>query len=187
MASTDKGWIKLHRSIMDNDLYMQKPFSRGQAWVDLLLLAEHKTQKKFWRGNLTEFRRGDVCLSILKLSERWGWSRNKVRHFLGQLEELEMVHLNGHQNRTVITIVKYDDFQNQGTPKRTPERTPKGTVDRAVDGTVDEAHLKNNIKNDKESKEYIAPLPDIEDDDFDDDDDGEWIDAKDWLERNGKA
>ena len=37
-----EGWIKLHRSISDNDLWTSEPFSRGQAFVDLILLASHK-------------------------------------------------------------------------------------------------------------------------------------------------
>ena len=36
------GYIKLHRSLMDNPLWTEKPFSRGQAWVDLLMLANRK-------------------------------------------------------------------------------------------------------------------------------------------------
>ena len=34
------GWIKLHRSITDNQLYFKEPFNKTLAWIDLLLLAK---------------------------------------------------------------------------------------------------------------------------------------------------
>ena len=40
-------------------------------------------------------------------------------------------------------------------------------------------------KNDKNEKEEVAPLPSPEIDD-EEEDDGEWVDAGEWLERNGK-
>lgn len=155
----DKGWILLHRSILDHWIYKTKRFSEFQAWIDLLLLAEHTTHKQMWRGKLTEFKRGDVCLSITRLAERWGWSRNKTRRFLNQLEEDEMIHLIGHQNRTVLTIVNYDNFQNARTPKRTPKRTSDETPDRTSDETSDETYLKNKEIIIKEKKEKPSADP----------------------------
>lgn len=152
----DKGWIKLQRSIADNWIYNAKPFDKCHAWIDLLLLAEHKTHKKMWRGNITEFRRGDVCLSIEKLGIRWGWSRKKVRHFLEQLEGDGMVHLKAHRNRTVITLVNYSVYQDKGTSKGTSEGTSKDTSDGTSEVTSEGTYLKN-VKNDKEEKNIKAP------------------------------
>lgn len=152
----DKGWIKLYRSITDNGIYSVKPFDKCHAWIDLLLLAEHKTHKKIWRGKMTEFKRGDVCLSIERLAERWGWSRGKVERFLSNLNDEEMVSLNVHRNRTVITIVKYDDFQNQQTSERTSKRTSNKQSERTSNEQSNDEYLKN-VKNDKEEKNIEAP------------------------------
>ena len=146
----DKGWIKLNRQITENWIWQNHEYA--YAWIDMLLIAEHKTHKSIWRGNITEFKRGDVCLSIKKLAERWGWSRKKVRHFLEQLEGDGMVHLNAHQMRTTITIVNYGFFQDKGTSDGTPKRTPKGTSDGTPKGTSEGTYLKND-KNDKEVQE----------------------------------
>lgn len=153
----DKGWIKLNRQITDH--WIWKNHEYAFAWIDLLLLAEHKTHKSIWRGNITDFKRGDVCLSIAKLGERWGWSRKKVKHFLEQLEDDQMVHLNTHRNRTTITIVNYGLFQDKGTSDGTSKGTSKGTTERTSKGTSEGTYLKNN-KNDKEEKNMPAVLPD---------------------------
>ena len=178
-------WIKLYRSLLTNDLYLIKPFDRVHAWIDLLLLAENKTHKKLWRGKLTEFKRGDVNLSIERLAERWGWSRGKVERFLSNLNDMEMISLNVHRNRTVITIEKWEFFQGQQTSKRTSECASNKQSERAKNEQSNDEYLKNNNKNNKESKKEVAPLPSPEIDD-EEEDDGEWVDAGEWLERNGK-
>ena len=173
MGSTVKGWILLHKQIQSHWLWEDKPFSRGQAWIDLLLLAEHETHKSMWRSQLTEFKRGDVNLSITELAKRWGWSRDKARRFISQLESDNMVIANCTTNRTTLTIVNYDDFQNQRTTNKATNKATDNTTDKATD----KAHLKNNKRIIKEDKEIVAPLPD---DEIDPDwDDSEWVDAKD--------
>lgn len=184
----DKGWIKLHRSIMDNELYMIKPFDKCRAWIDLLLLAEHKTHKGMWRGNMVEFRRGDVCISIQALSVRWGWSRKKTAHFLEQLEGMGMVHLNAHRKRTTITIIKWASYQDRGTSDGTSKRTSKDTTEGTSKDTSEGTYLKNG-KNDKENKEEPAALP-SEDDlagEVDEDDDGPWYTGEELLEMSRKG
>ena len=74
-----QGWIKIHRDLLDNELWSDKPFTKGQAWVDLLLLANHR-DKNVLLGNCTELvERGSFITSELKLMERWGWGRKKVK------------------------------------------------------------------------------------------------------------
>ena len=143
----DKGWIKLNRQIMDHWVYQDKPFNRSMAWIDLLLLADHKTHKSLWRGRLTEFKRGDVNLSMTELGRRWGWSRKKVKNFINDIESDRMVALKGTVYRTVITIVKYDDFQVQGTVEGTVEEQQKNNR-RTSEGT----YLKNNKELNKNNK-----------------------------------
>lgn len=166
MGSTDKGWILLHKQIQNHWLWEDKPFSRGQAWIDLLLLADHTTHKSMWRGQMTEFKRGDVNLSITELAHRWGWTRDKARRFISQLESDNMVRAKCTTNRTTITLVKYDDFQNLRTTNKATNRATERTTDNATDRT----HLKNNKRIIKEIKEEVAPLPDTLDDDDDEND-----------------
>ena len=143
----DKGWIKLNRQIMDHWVYQDKPFNRSMAWIDLLLLADHKTHKSLWRGRLTEFKRGDVNLSMTELGRRWGWSRKKVKGFMDDLERDNMVTVKGTTHRTTVTLIKYDDFQIQGTTEGTTEEQQKNNR-----GTAEGTYLKNNKELNKNNK-----------------------------------
>ena len=109
----EKNFLPLNRSLLNHWLWKDKPFSKGQAWVDLLLLANYEDKKMPYKGKVVTCKRGDVNLSITELAKRWGWSRNSARRFLMLLESDGMVTVNATTHRTTITLEKYGFFNNQ--------------------------------------------------------------------------
>ena len=89
------GWIKVDRKIQDHWLWDDKPFSRGQAWIDLILLANHKDADFVSGLQTVHGKRGTVYKSHLFLAKRWGWDRKKVARFLNALENAQMISQNG--------------------------------------------------------------------------------------------
>ena len=105
-----QGWIAVHRQLQQHWLWEDKPFSKGQAWIDLLLLANH-CDNKFLLGNeLMQVNAGDVVTSIAKLCVRWGWSNTKVVSFLNLLESDGMISKKSDTKKTVITIENYSKY-----------------------------------------------------------------------------
>ena len=66
------GWIKIFREIQNNWVWDDKPFSKGQAWIDLIILAKRTEEKFMSGGRMINGKRGCVYKSILYLSDRWG-------------------------------------------------------------------------------------------------------------------
>lgn len=71
-----KGWVKIWRRLRDSKVWKIKPYSPGQAWVDLILRATLIYNEK---GEVVS---GEVKTSYLKLSRDWGWSVSRVKTFL---------------------------------------------------------------------------------------------------------
>lgn len=142
---SDIGWIKLHRKIQECWIWEDKPYDKARAWIDLLLLAMHRDKKLLIQSDIELVPRGSFMTSILKLSERWGWSRNKTLRFLNVLESEQMLNTKRTQNGTLITIENYGVYQGGDTTYDTANETTDGTTD----GTTDEPQKKNvkNIKN----------------------------------------
>ena len=107
-----KGYVSIHREIMDHWLWQDKPFSKGQAWIDLILLAKYKQEKFPYKDGITEGQRGTVYRSISWLAERWGWGRDRTRRFLDLLQEDGMITIVATTHQTTITLVNYGKFQN---------------------------------------------------------------------------
>lgn len=106
---SNTGWIKLHRKITDHWLWEDKPFARGQAMIDLLILARYNDQSKYIDGNLETVERGSVVTSIRRLCDRWGWSNSKVVKFLKTLENDSIIHVKSDTKKTVKNNNKYNN------------------------------------------------------------------------------
>lgn len=111
MSDVGKGYVSIHREIMDHWIWQDKPVSKGQAWVDLILLANYKNEKFSYKDKVVEGKRGSVYRSITYLAERWGWGRDKATRFLHQLEADGMIVLDATTHQTTISIVNYGDYQ----------------------------------------------------------------------------
>lgn len=126
-----RGYVSLYRSIWNHWLWEEKPFSKGQAWIDLLLLANYKDEKFGYKDQVIEGKRGTVYRSITFLADRWGWGRDKVSRFLRQLESDGMVEVQTSTHRTTIFISNYQQFQDFGLPASVTE----GDTNRQVVGS----------------------------------------------------
>lgn len=121
------GWILLHKKICDNPLWQEKPFARGQAWVDLLLMTNYSEGDLLTRGHIVHIERGQCFRTLGYLANRWGWSKKKVRCFLKLLENQKMGHAEGHADGILITIENYEFYQTLGHESGTAEGTSQGT------------------------------------------------------------
>lgn len=129
----ENSWIRLHRKIMDDPLYFAEPFTKMQAWIDLLLLANFADRVTFIRGNRVTIKRGQLAYSREWFSGRWRWSRGKIDRFFDMLERENMI---GRQKSAVITcisILNYDTYQDNGSTDRSVNRS----ADRSANGSAD--------------------------------------------------
>jgi len=143
----DTGWIKIHRKIWDSPVWQTKPFSQGQAWIDMLLMANHKENDLFVGNRIIKIVRGSFITSQRQLARRWGWERSKVRRFLKVLSKATQVTTHQATHKTThVSIINYDSYQNMRPtlrPTLRPTKRPK-----------DDPHLptNKNVKNEKKKK-----------------------------------
>lgn len=149
---SDAGWIAIHRKIQECDLWNDKPFARGQAWLDLLLLANHDDKKIFFNGRSITVERGQRITSIKSLGERWAWSRHKVSDFLNYLESEQMITQERDNRKTLITIVNYSIYQDIKSEKGHHEDTTRTSQGHHKDTNNNDNNYnnENNINSDSE-------------------------------------
>ena len=112
------GWFSIHRKLLQSPYWLADEFTRGQAWVDLIGLANHKDAKFFVRGIPVHVKRGQVGWSKKRLAERWKWSRPKVDRFLNRLESEQQIVQHDNGPSWLITLTKYDSYQANRAPER---------------------------------------------------------------------
>jgi len=145
-------WVKINRSLLNSDLWKQESFTRGQAWVDLILLANYAEGFIRARGIKIIILRGQVGVSQVELSKRWKWSRGKVNRFLNELETEEQIEQQKNNVNSVITIVNYERYQGVGTADDTAN-------DQQSDSKQDTNKKNKKNEKNKEEKEKRVILP----------------------------
>lgn len=165
----DKGWIKLHRKILDCWIWQDKPYDKARAWIDLLLLAMHHDKKLFVDNEILVVERGSFMTSTVKLADRWGWSRSKVLRYLELLESERMLNTKRTPKGTLVTIVNYGDYQLSDATRDTAHDTTVNTSDDTTHATAGETPgetsvdtQNKNIKNVKNIKnKYMCAFENV--------------------------
>ena len=157
-----KGWISIHRKLQECWIWNGEPFTRGQAWVDILLSATHDGYKKRIGNSLVTIHSGQLHTSIIKLSQRWQWSEKKVRRYLELLEGDGMITYEGNAHGTTLTIVNYGFYQGEGRTVDAPNdptedgQTTQQRTDRRPtynnDNNNNNDHNGNNIPRSRKHK-----------------------------------
>lgn len=130
---SSKGWIKIHRQIINWEWYDEPNTFR--LFFHLLLKANHKPIK--YRGKLIKV--GQVMTGFDVLSKETGLSVQKIRTSLKRLELTNEITIKSSNQGTIIQVVKYNDYQIV-----TGETTNKQQTDNKRITT------NNNVKNEKE-------------------------------------
>lgn len=121
-------FFTIDRRLLEEELWTSEPFTKGQAWVDLIGRASYKD------GELT--KRGELIITERGLADRWKWPKSKVRRFLEWLEKEGMITRtkmrtkNRSGYRTKTNVEKYSFYQDVRTENRTKNRTENRTTNR---------------------------------------------------------
>jgi len=145
IAMNFEGWITLQRKLVSSNLWLSEPFTRGQAWVDMLALANHKDGFILVRGINVTIKRGQIGWSEVRLAERWKWSRSKIRRFLNTLEKEQQIEQQKNNVSLILSIVNYDLYQKKDSKtdiKKTAERQQKDTNNECI---INEDNENNKI------------------------------------------
>ena len=135
-------------------MYFSEPFTRMQAWIDLLLVANYRDSVIYVRGNKVDVKRGQIAKSQDFFATRWKWSRGKVIRFLDELQKCGQIVQQKSNVITLISVVNYEYYQQDGTTDE-PQTVQQTNRRRTTDGTTDEPQIvqpnERRIKKNKET------------------------------------
>ena len=125
-----QGWVSIWRKLMDDPLWLSEIFTKAQAWVDLILLANHKESGFQVRGNWVYVKRGEFSRCERELAKRWKWSRDKVKGFLKYLEKEGKIIPQKKFPISIYAIVNYNTYQSNHTTDQSTDQSidPTNTI-----------------------------------------------------------
>ena len=109
------GFVSIHRQFMDSRLY--KDSQAVHLWVHLILKANHEDAVVNTDVGPVTVERGQMITGRPTLVSETFIPDNKVKSLLRSFEAKGMITVTSMQKKfSLITIIKYDDFQAQNCP-----------------------------------------------------------------------
>ena len=147
-----KGWISLHRKILDNPILTRgRAYSRFEAFVYMLLKANHKDNKAVIGNQKIDIKKGSFNTSQKKLMKEFNWGISRLRSFLELLQSDSMIQIKTNTISTYITINNYKELQGVQNGNKT-QSNRKQTATKTQPKTNNNV---NNDNNDNKEQEFI--------------------------------
>jgi len=157
-----KGWISIHRQILECDIWAtDEPYNKRDAWIYLLLKASRHDHNLLVKGHIVPLKRGEICASERYLATAWKWSRGKVKRYLNILLSLNMIEMRTTEQAThepIISIVNYDYYQSQNSEDE-PQDEPQADHTQTTDEPPTVPKYNNGNKGNKGNKNNNKAKP----------------------------
>ena len=131
-------WIRHERAFFETDMWLEEPFSKGQAWLDLIYKAYWKdsTLSVNSRKDQVFIPRGSMYFTYRYFAKRWQWDIGKVIRFIkflarqcdiktpwgvhsypdsiiDRVYEDREIDLHSNSKGTILTIRNYNIYQSK--------------------------------------------------------------------------
>lgn len=145
-----QGYIKIYRKLMDSPIWSDPYYLK--LWMYCLMKATHKEREVILGNQVVPLEPGQFITGRTSLSEdlnkgmkpKQKLNESTWWRYLNNLEKLEMLHIKKTNKYSIVSIVKWSDYQEteqQMNNRRTSDEQQMNT--------------NKNVKNVKNNKEYI--------------------------------
>lgn len=152
--SQNRGWFSIERDIFEHWIKPTKPFSKFEAWINLIGMANHAEAKIVIKGQLIQIKRGQQARSMVTLSKDWGWSRDKVKRFCDVLVSDSMIHIETSHLTSVISICNYNEKQANTAADKAANEASNGQQTGSRQVTNNNVNNENNENKVVKKKKY---------------------------------
>lgn len=172
------GWFKLHRKIIDTSFYC-KPLTCHLA-IHLLMIANTEDKETFFNGQFIKVKRGECIVGRNKLSRDTGLSEQEIKTASKHLLNCHFITSKSTNRYTLISILKYDDYQGKQTaeqPAEQPATNQQPTTSKELKNKELILHIKDLSQETLKDLQEKFPTKDVP---------AEYDKCVDWIESTGK-
>ena len=147
-----KGWIKIHRKMLENPIVM-KDSDHLAVWVYLLLNAAHKERKVLFKGDKIMLQPGQLITGRNAIADFLGISESKVKRVLSDFEGDQQIDRQRSNKNSLISLINWDKYQffdQQRDQKVTSKMTSQRPAD--IPKSDQQSDHKQEDKEDKKEK-----------------------------------
>lgn len=126
----DDTWLKLYRKLLKSPIFENEKALK--IWIWCLLKATHLEREQLVGQQIVHLEKGQFVFGREKASNELGMTESTVYKYIKLLEKLQMISINSNNKFSVVSIEKWEDYQdkkqqsnNKGTTKEQQSNTNK--------------------------------------------------------------
>lgn len=150
-----EGWIKLHRSLLDNPVVC-KDSDYMTVWIYILLNATHKKHNVIFNKEKISLMPGQLLTGRKSISEKLNMSESKVQRILKSFENEQQIEQQMSNQNRLISIVKWSEYQDSEQRNEQQVNNERTASEQPVNTNKNEKKEKNEKK--KDTTEVAAVL-----------------------------
>ena len=108
------GTVNISRGLFDSEAFRDEVLTEREAWVWMVMAASWKARPVRSGDYVANTERGQLAHSIRYMAKAWKWTPAKAQRYLKRLEKLKMICVETDTGVSVVTVCKYDEYQNGG-------------------------------------------------------------------------
>jgi len=147
MIPIDEGATIWARQTIESDIFIDKPDKWFKIWFYLVSRVNHSDNKKF--------KRGQALIKYEWISDKTGATKHQIDHFMRWAKEAQMLATQKATRGMVVTIAKYDYYQDLDNYKSDTESDLKAKQKRNRSDTINK--YEKYGKYEKNIKPPISP------------------------------
>lgn len=141
----------LSRAYFDHAFWEEpRAYSRAEAWLDFVRMAAWRTHRRMIGGAMIEIPRGGIVAAERFLSDRWMWSRTKVRAFVDLLSDAQMIKREKDQGISLFLLCNYERFNTPKDREKTEEEPRRDQGRTKVEEDIKEEDTLSPASNDSD-------------------------------------
>ena len=141
--SKRKGWIKIHRRILDNPIAFKDP-DHFTVWMYLLLEVAHEEYPVMFGGKKVILKPGQVTKGRVQIARETGVEQNKVYRILKLLESEHQIEQQKSNKCTLITVLNWEQYQHDEQQPEQQVNNNRTTSEQQLNTKQECKELKNN-------------------------------------------
>jgi hypothetical protein len=155
---TSKGWVKIHRCMLDKPIWTGTKPEHKAVLITILCLAGHSEKEWIWKGMKFRTQPGQFITSLESLSKASGATIRGVRTALARFEKLEFLTNESTKTGRLITVVNWEFYQSRedssdkGVDKEVTKDRQRGDKEVTTTKNLRTKELKNLRKNLRKNK-----------------------------------
>ncbi|MCI8362241.1 MAG: hypothetical protein HFJ41_03780 [Clostridia bacterium] len=107
----DNTWLKLYRKLLKSPIFENEKALK--IWIWCLLKATHIEREQLVGQQIVHLEKGQFIFGRNKASEELKMTESTIYKYIKLLEKLQMISINSNNKFSIVTIEKWEDYQDK--------------------------------------------------------------------------